>query len=46
MTRDFGVLQHDENGALKDAPVCDPTRPQDCLTYCYVMEDGSMVRAC
>ena len=24
--------------------MCDPTRPQDCLTYCYVMEDGSMVR--
>ena len=21
--------QHDENGALKDAPVCDPTRPQE-----------------
>lgn len=38
------ALQHDESGALKDAPVCDPTRPQDCLTYCYVLENGAMVR--
>ncbi len=35
---------HDEIGALADAPRCDPTRPEECLTYCYVMEDGSMVR--
>ncbi|BDA47939.1 hypothetical protein COCOBI_11-1960 [Coccomyxa sp. Obi] len=34
---------HDETGALADAPRCDPTRPEECLTYCYVMEDGSMV---
>ena len=31
--------QHGES----DAIACDPTRPEDCLTYCYVMEDGSMV---
>ena len=28
-----------------DAIACDPTRPEDCLTYCYVMDDGSMVRS-
>ncbi|KAK9907559.1 hypothetical protein WJX75_005957 [Coccomyxa subellipsoidea] len=36
-------LTHDETGGLKDAPRCDPLRPEDCLTYCYVMDDGSMV---
>lgn len=28
-----------------DAIACDPTRPEECLTYCYVMDDGSMVRS-
>ncbi len=32
--------QHGES----DAIACDPTRPEECLTYCYVMDDGSMVR--
>lgn len=31
--------QHGES----DAIACDPTRPEECLTYCYVMDDGSMV---
>ena len=34
------LQQHGES----DAIACDPTRPEDCLTYCYVMDDGSMVR--
>lgn len=34
-------MQHGES----DAIACDPTRPEDCLTYCYVMDDGSMVSA-
>lgn len=38
-------LQRDESDALKEAPRCDPTRPNECLTYCYVMDDGSMVHA-